>query len=84
MEEERRNNSINDVLIGIGEMKGDIKASLGWLENLNTKVAEQNGRVGKLEKRNAFYAGAIAILSVITLPLIVATAPSILKAVLGE
>lgn len=50
----------------IREFFSDIKDTLSRIENQTTRT---NGRVTKLEMRNSYIAGAIAVISIIALPL---------------
>ena len=78
-EDERRANSIEAVLISLGELKSSSSYIKEIVDKLDNKVGIQNGRVGKLERWQAYTQGAVMILAVIVIPIIINFVSSWLK-----
>jgi hypothetical protein len=63
MTQERRENTLENILLKIGHIEEIGTQNHESLIALNQKVAIQNGRVGVLENWKAYMLGAIAVLS---------------------
>lgn len=50
MENDKRQNSINDLLTGVGRIEGKIEAQTSSISDLQKTIIKQNGRIGKLEQ----------------------------------
>lgn len=70
MENERRQSSIDTLVLEIGALKEIASATNKSVSEVSHRVGIQNGRVGKLETRNAFIAGGLAILTILVLPIV--------------
>lgn len=70
MSEERRKVSLETIFLELGSIKQLSTNVNDGLNKLNEKVAIQNGRIGKLEQRQSFYQGAIALFTIFNLPII--------------
>ena len=68
MPEERRNSSIEMMIMEIGELKQLSTDNGKILKELSERVGIQNGRVFKIEKWQAFIQGAITILVLLVAP----------------
>ena len=71
MSEERRTASIETVLIELGKISQLSTDTKTTVEELKNRVGFQNGRVGKLERWQAFIQGAGMILVLLVAPVIV-------------
>lgn len=74
MPEERRQSSMDNILLAIGELKATTVDTNNKVGELNVKVAIQNGRIGKLElekaKQDGFIKGLTILVSVLLLPVV--------------
>lgn len=68
--EERRNTSLEQMLIAMGKLEQITSDTNRTVSELSTKVGIQNGRVGNLEKWQAFIQGAVAIIIVLIIPVV--------------
>lgn len=57
--DERRNNSLQEILLALGELKGLTQVNITEIKELKEKVHFQNGRVGKNELWQAEIKGTI-------------------------
>jgi len=71
MNEERRTASIEIVLVELGKISQTAQDTKATVEELKNRVGFQNGRVGKLERWQAFIQGAGMILVLLVAPIIV-------------
>ena len=71
MNEERRANSIEAVLISLGRLETSSEHIKSEVSNLNQRVGVQNGKVGRLERWQAYTQGAVTILIVMMLPIVI-------------
>lgn len=71
MNEERRANSVETVLLKLGELSEASKDIKQTVSDLKDRVGIQNGRVGKLEKWQSFMQGVIAVLVLMVIPVVV-------------
>ena len=69
MTDERRQASIENVLVEIGHIKGIAERNASWLQDIDTKITIQNSRVGKLEGWRSFVIGALTIVNIIVIPI---------------
>ena len=69
MTDERRQASIENVLIEIGHIKGIGERNASWLQDIDSKLTVQNSRVGKLEVWRSFIIGALTIVNIIIVPI---------------
>lgn len=67
--EERRQNSIDSILMLLGELKQLGENQTQIISALDQKVKIQNGRVKSLEMRNSFIAGAISLIVIVVIPI---------------
>jgi hypothetical protein len=67
--EERRQNTIDHLLTELGHVKQIGSDNSRILGELNVKVGIQNGRVGKLERWQAFMQGGMALMVLLVLPI---------------
>lgn len=77
--EERRIGSINELIIHVGEIKQLSQSVDSTVRELKEKVTIQNGRVGKLERWQAFIQGGLAILTILVLPVFFMVASTWIK-----
>ena len=71
MEQERRAASLEVVLVELGKIIQVASDTRNTVAELSLKVGVQNGRVGKIERWQAFIQGAGAILILLVAPIIV-------------
>lgn len=71
MEQERRSASIELVLVELGKISQVAADTRTTVTELSSKVGVQNGRVGKIERWQAFMQGAGMILVLLVAPVIV-------------
>ena len=69
MIEERRSNTLNDVLIQLGRMEEIANSSKTTIEELKDRVGIQNGRVTGLEAWKNKAQGSLNILVLLVLPI---------------
>jgi hypothetical protein len=67
---ERRASNIEAILVTLGGIKQLGESTHEAVNQLNTKVGIQNGRIGKLEQQQSFYRGAIWIFVIINVPIL--------------
>lgn len=71
MSDERRLASIETVLVELGKISQLTADTRETVSQLNLKVWAQNGRVGKIERWQAFLQGCGAIVVLLILPIVV-------------
>lgn len=81
--EERRNNSLDRLLVEIGGLKEMCKTTHETVSSLNTRVGIQNGRVGKLEKWQSYLMGMGTILVLLVVPIALKMWPVMMKSIYG-
>lgn len=81
--EERRNNSLDRLLVEMGSIKEMCKTTHETVESLNNRVGIQNGRVGKLEKWQSYLMGMGTILILLVVPIALKAWPVIMKSLYG-
>ena len=69
--EERRNMSLEAILVAVGEIKSIAHINNETLIKLDGRVATQNGRVAKLERWQAYTQGAVTVLILMVVPVII-------------
>lgn len=84
MAEERRQASIETIIMEMGSMKQLASDTKTHVENLVKQVSIQNGRVGKLEQWVSLLKGMGIVIVLIILPIAVKIIPDILIAVFGR
>ena len=68
MNEERRQNTLDNVLTGLGELKAIADSTSRQVSEINARVAIQNGRVSKLEEWKNKAQGSLNVIIVLMLP----------------
>lgn len=68
---ERRTNSMETILVALGELKSHSTHIKEKVDSLDVRVGIQNGKVSKLERWQAFMQGAIMILTVMVVPILI-------------
>ncbi len=84
MAEERRQASIETIIMEMGSMKQLASDTKTHVENLVKQVSIQNGRVGKLEQWVSLLKGMGIVIVLIILPIAAKIIPDILIAVFGR
>lgn len=79
MAEERRTNSMEVVLVSLGKLEQSTTDIKETVLSLKDKVGIQNGRVGKIERWQAFIQGGVAILILMVIPIVINFVSSWLK-----
>lgn len=69
--EERRNQTVENILLEIGSLKEISKHTRNELIRLNEHISVQNNRVGRLEQHRSFTNGVVAFLVVFFIPIAV-------------
>lgn len=77
--EEKRQASLDSILIQLGEIKAQTHTTFQKVDELEKRVTIQNGRVAKGELWRAYMTGAIAILSAFMVPVILMISSEIIK-----
>jgi len=81
--EERRQNSIDNMMLAIGRLEEIGKATSASVTTLSERVGVQNGRVSRLERWQAFIQGALAIVTVLMVPIFIMVVSNWFKLHLG-
>ena len=71
MSDERRTASLEVVLVELGKLSQLAADTRETVNKLDTKVGIQNGRVGKLERWQAFLHGGWVVVVLLILPVVV-------------
>lgn len=79
MDNERRSNSLEIMLVSLGRLEEQSKHIHETVCSLNERVGIQNGKVGKLERWQSYIQGALAILILLVIPVVINFASSWLK-----
>lgn len=77
--EERRNATLDTLLIEIGHVKATVTDVKDKVDELEKRVSVQNGRVSRQEMWKAYMTGAVAILSAFMVPVILMISSEIIK-----
>lgn len=70
MENERRQNTIDSILISLGRLESAATQINTDINGLQDKVRIQNGKVGALERWQAFIQGALVVIAAVLLPMV--------------
>lgn len=79
MDGERRGHSLEVVLVSLGRLEEQSKHIHETVCSLNERVGIQNGKVGKLERWQAYIQGSLTILILLVVPIIINFVSSWLK-----
>lgn len=79
--EERRQSSIETLLLEIGSLREVATSTKTTISALSDKITVQNGRVGKLEKWQAYLTGMATICVLLLVPITIRYFPEILTAI---